>query len=328
MESFIFALSAVLPIILTVAVGYFIKRIGWADAGLAKTVNKLVFRIFLPIMLFLNVYSMESVAELRFGYIIYAALAVGIIFLISIPVVMLVTPRNDRRGPLLQGVFRSNYALIGIPLVQSIFGSAGVVSATLLSAVSIPLFNIFAVISLSLFGDGGGRPSIKKILLEIVKNPLIQAIFTGLCVLGVRALLVRYGIAFRLTDIKPVFTVLGYLSDLATPLALLMLGVQFDFSTVKELKRELIFGMIARAVAVPIIGLGVAYLFFRNSFGGAEFASLIAVFATPVAVSSVPMAQEMGADSRLAGQLVVWSTPLSAITVFLATFLLKLAGIF
>ncbi len=329
MESFIFAVSTVLPIIIMVAIGYIIKRIGLVGGDFAKTVNRLVFKLFLPVMLFLNIYSMDSISDIDLGYIGYAVVAVLIIFFVSIPLVMLVTKKNDRRGPLLQAGFRSNYALVGIPLVESLgVSAAGLASATLLSAVSIPLFNMLAVVSLSVFRDGAERPSVKKIILGIVKNPLIQGIFIGLCTVALRGLLVQYNIEFRLSDITPLYKVLTYLSDLATPLALLMLGIQFDFSTVKHLRRELIFGMIMRIVAVPLLGIGVAYVFFRDSFGGAEFAALIALFSTPVAVSSVPMAQEMGADSKLAGQLVVWSTPLSAVTVFIATLLLKIAGVF
>jgi predicted permease len=86
--------------------------------------------------------------------------------------------------------------------------------------------------------------------------------------------------------------------------------------------------VIIRSLIVPLLGIGIAYLFFRESFGGAQFAALVAVFCTPVAVSSVPMAQEMNADVSLAGQLVVFTTVSSAFTVFLASFLLKAAGIF
>ncbi len=329
MESFLFAVSTVLPIIIMVAIGYIIKRIGLVGDDFAKIVNKLVFRIFLPVMLFVNIYSMDSIADIDLGYIGYAVVAVLIIFFVSIPLVMLVTKKGERRGPLLQAGFRSNYALVGIPLVESLgVSAAGLASATLLSAVSIPLFNMLAVVSLSVFREGGERPSVKKIILGVVKNPLIQGIFAGLCVLGLRALLVGNNIDFRLADITPIYKVLTYLSNLATPLALLMLGIQFDFSTVRSLRRELVFGMIMRIIAVPLLGVGIAYVFFRDSFGGAEFAALVALFSTPVAVSSVPMAQEMGADSTLAGQLVVWSTPLSAITVFVATLLLKIAGVF
>ena len=164
--------------------------------------------------------------------------------------------------------------------------------------------------------------------MGIVKNPLIQSILLGILILVVRMVFVEHQIDFRLTDLRPLYTVLGYLSNLATPLALLMLGVQFEFSAVRELKREILFGTLIRTVLVPLLGLGIAYAFFRSSFDGAKFAALAALFATPVAVSSVPMAQEMGADHTLAGQLVVWTTLFSSVTVFVASFLLKLAGIF
>ena len=328
MDSLIFALEAVLPIILMVAIGYLIKKTGLLSADMAKIINKLVFRIFLPTMLFLNVYKIESLAKIELDYILYSVIAILLIFALAIPAVIMVTNRGDRRGALLQSTFRSNYALIGIPLAQSLFGQEGVSVATLLSAASIPLFNILAVISLSVFGRGEQKPGVKKILLGIAKNPLIQSVFLGLAILGVRALLVQNNISFRLTDVKPVYTVLGYLSSLATPLALLMLGVQFEFSAAKEMKREIAFGTMTRALIVPTLGIGIAFVFFRSSFDGAKFAALVALFTTPVAVSSVPMAQEMGADHTLAGQLVVWSTLLSAITVFVASFLLKWAGVF
>ncbi|MBE6653614.1 MAG: AEC family transporter [Ruminococcaceae bacterium] len=328
MDSLIFAFEAVTPIILMVAIGYLIKRIGFLTADMAKIINKLVFRIFLPSMLFLNVYKIDSLAALEFDYILYAVIAIILIFSLSVLVVMKITPQGDRRGALLQACFRSNYALIGIPLAASLFGQEGVAVATLLSAASIPLFNVLAVVSLSIFGRGNQKPSGKKILSGIAKNPLIQSILLGLLILGLRAVLVENQIAFRLTDIQPIYTVLGYLSNLATPLALLMLGVQFEFSAVKELKREILFGTLIRTVLVPLLGLGIAFLFLRSRFDGAQFAALVALFATPVAVSSVPMAQEMGADHTLAGQLVVWTTLISAVTVFIASFLLRLAGIF
>lgn len=328
MDSLIFALEAVLPIIIMVAIGYLIKRIGFLTGDMAKVINKLVFRIFLPVMLFLNVYKIESLSDIETGYIFYAVIATVVIFALSIPVVILVTKKGDRRGALLQACFRSNYALIGIPLAESLFGQAGVSVATVLSAASIPLFNALAVVSLSIFGNGEQKPSVKKILLGIVKNPLIQSIALGIVVLGIRAMFVNFDVGFRLSDVKPIYTVLDYLSRLATPLALLVLGVQFEFSAVKELKREILFGTLMRAFIVPVLGLGLAFICFRQSFGGAQFAALVALFATPVAVSSVPMAQEMGADYRLAGQLVVWSTLMSAVTVFIASFLLKAAGVF
>ena len=328
MESLFFAINAVSPIILTVAVGYWLKRIGMMNGDFSKKANRLVFRVFLPVMLFMNIYGIENIKSVSFGYVIYSVAALLILFAVALPSVMILTDKKKCRGALLQAVFRSNYALIGIPLASSLSPSNGAAVATLLSAFMIPVFNILAVIALAIFNNDGEKPNIKKVLIGIAKNPLILSICAGLVALGIRALLVNAGISFRISEIPAVWNTLKYLSNIATPLSLLVLGAQFEFSAISSLKREIITGTIIRSLIVPVLGIGIAFLAFRNSFDRAQFAALVAVFCTPVAVSSVPMAQEMGADAELAGQLVVFTTISSAFTVFIASFLLKSAGVF
>ena len=328
-KAFWFAVDAVTPIILLVMIGYLLKRIGILKAEFAKLLNKIVFRVFLPVTLFLNVYNITDFSATDLRYIVYALLMILALFAIAIPVTLLCTKHGDRRGPMVQVAFRSNYALVGLPLAFALFGAEGETLATLLSAVSIPLFNILAVISLSVFRrEEGKRAGVKGILLGIAKNPLIIGIALGAVMLGIRALFEQWGVSYRLTQIGPLFETLDYLSGVSTPLALIALGAQFEFSAIKEMRREIIVGTLSRVVLAPLLGVGIAYLFFRNQFGGAHFATFVALFATPVAVSSLPMAQEMGNNATLAGQYVVWTTILSAITIFLCSFLLSMAGVF
>ena len=330
MESFIFSVSAVAPIVLMVLIGYFLKSIGMMKEQFAKDANKLVFRVFMPVMLFLNIYKIKDLSGFDFGFIGYVLIALLIIFVVSIPAVIAVTKDKGRRGVLVQAAFRSGYSLIGIPLAESLYGTEGAIAATLLSAGVIPLFNILAVISLSMFSDGNEKEkiSVKKILIGIVKNPLIIGIAAGLAALGIRAIFESCGIEFRLGNITPVMTVIQYVSNLAIPMALLVLGAQFEFAAVASMKNEIIFGTVIRTVVVPAIFVSIAYFFFRGTFTAAHYACFVSVFATPVAVTTVPMAQEMDGDVTLAGQLVVWSTLVSALTVFLVTFLLKIGGAF
>ena len=325
MTDLIFAINATAPIVLTVVVGYFLKRLGMLDGNVARVLNKLVFRVFLPAMLFLNMYKIESLADVDFGFVWYTVIATVVLFCAAFGAVLLFTKENPKRGALLQSVFRANYALVGIPLATSLFGDEGAIAATVLSAFIIPVFNSLAVVGLSIFSSDK-KPSVKKILIGIVKNPLIQAIALGFVALGFRALFVKFGVTFRLTDVVPVYKTINNLSSVATPLALLVLGAQFDFAAIPHLKRHIIFGVAARNLIVPVLGIGIAY--FIGAFNGAHFATFVAVFCTPVAVSSVPMAQEMDADVSLAGQLVVWSTLFSALSIFLASYVLKLLGIF
>lgn len=326
LKSLIFTTEAVAPIILTVAIGYILKRLGIIPESLTKPLNKLVFRVLLPCLLFVNIYNISDFSTVRYGYIIYAVAATVIVFLLSLFLSRFATDERRRRGVLTQCAFRSNYALIGIPLATSLGVEGGAAIATLLSAVAIPLFNVLAVIALSVFGEGGEKTSVRKVLLGIVKNPLIQGVFAGLTVIGIRALFVLWGVSFRLSDVTVVFDVLDFLSRCATPIALLVLGAQFKFSAIGGMRREIIIGTLARSLIVPMAALAVAYFFFK--FTGAEFAAFVAMFATPVAVSSVPMAQEMGSDPELGGQLVIWTTIGCGVSLFLFIFALKLLHVF
>ena len=326
MEDIIFAVNAVLPIILMIVVGYFMKRIGLIKPDMALKLNTLVFRVFLPIMLFLNVYKIQNFNEIDFSFVLYAIGITVLLFAIGIPVMHVLFKENRQRSVMLQGIFRANYALVGIPLAESLFGSEGSIMASLLSAFIVPIFNILAVICLTIYSAGDKKPSIKGVLKGIAKNPLIQGIFCGLVALGIRAIFVKFNIGFRISDITPVYKTLQNLSSIATPLSLLVLGARFELSAIPHLKKHIIIGTINRCVIVPVLGISLAVLL--NRFSGAQFASFVACFCTPIAVSSVPMSQEMGADADLMGQLVVWSTVFSAFSIFIASYALKALGIF
>ncbi len=325
MESLIFALNATMPIVLTVAVGYFVKKVGLLNTDLGKRINKIVFNVLLPAMLFINVYDIEKLGSVDLNYVWYVlGFTVGL-FLIFIPIVNLLFPQKNQRGVILQSIFRSNYALIGIPLATALFAEEGAAIASLLAAFIVPVFNILGVICLCIYSDRE-KPSIKNILLSIAKNPLIIGVLSGLFALGIRALFVKWEINFRLRDVTPIFKTLEYLKSAATPMALLALGAQFEFSAISALKKQLFFGILIRSVLIPSLALTVAY--FMDCFSGAHFAAFVAMFATPVAVSTVPMCQSMGADHTLAGQLVVWTTTISSVVIFIVSFILKTVGVF
>ena len=328
MDAFIFATNAVVPIIAIVAIGYILKRIGFMTERFSLAANKLVFYVFLPCMLFLGVYRIEGLGGIDLGFVAYALAAELCIVVLSFVIITLTCKVRDRKGVLLQAAFRSNYALIGIPLAGALSGEAGVAVASLLSVVFVPVINVLAVIVLSVYGSGEVKPSAGKIALDITKNPLIISVLIGVGMLGVRAVLEKNGIFFRLSDVSAVYDVIEYLSGMATPMALLVLGARFEFSAVSALRREIILGTVMRTVFAPLVGIGGAYLFFSSNFTGAHFGAFVCAFATPVAVASVPMSQEMGGDATLAGQLVVWTTAVSSVTLFVLAYLLRLAGVF
>lgn len=324
MRDFLFALNAVSPIVLMVLFGYLLKRIGLLPKTVATQLNKIVFRTLLPIMLGLNIYKIQFGMQIDFSFILFGiGFLLTIFFLFLWPICRLV-PKKSQRGVVLQAVFRSNYALIGIPLATALYGEEGAILSTIMSVFTIPLFNMLAVFCLSLFSDQ--KANYKKILFGILKNPLIIGVASSALLLLIRLLFVRLGISFRLADLTPLYKVLNDLSDVATPLALLCLGANFEFSAIPALKKQIAMGVLLRCVIVPILGIGSALLL--GCFEGGHFAVFIALFTTPLAVSAVPMAQEMNGDHELAGQILVFTTIFSTFSIFLATFVFRLLGIF
>lgn len=328
-DAFVFAANAVFPIVLMIALGYVLKKTGLFSQDFLDTGNKLTFRVLIPALLYFNIYNIGSLGEINFGFILYGIAAVIGIFLTATVVTCLFTKEGGKRGALIQAAFRSNYAIIGLPLASALFGDKGAAAAGVMSAFCVPTFNILAVITLTIFNNDSkkGKIDVKKIFLGIVKNPLIIGTVLGLITLAVRELFALCNIGFRLRNIEFLYKTLENLKSICTPFALLVLGGRFEFSAVKRQLRYIVFGTLIRTVAVPVIGLAVAY-YFIPGLSGEHYATYIAVFATPVAVASAIMAKEMKADDELAGQLVVWTSLVSTVTIFIYVVFFRSMGIF
>ena len=310
MQNFLISFRVVFPIFLLMVLGWFIKRIKLVNDTTVKQVNQLIFRVFLPTMIFKNVYDSEIADVFNVRLIAFAALCVlGCIALLFL-IVPLVEKENARRGVLIQGIFRSNFVIFGLPITQALCGDGVTGTASVLIAMIIPIFNFFAVISLEVFQSN--KPNIRKILKGIVTNPLIIASVLGL-------LINFFGIRFP--SVLEGF--MGSVSSVTTPLALIILGASIQFSTVGRNAWHIVAGVGARLVLVPAVCLGLAVAL---GFRGAELAILLALFASPAAVSSFTMAQQMGGDDQLAGQMVMFGTTACVLTVFLWIFLFVQMG--
>ncbi len=334
MDVLVFSFNAILPLVILVALGYLLKRIGLFSDAFLDMGNKLVFRLFLPVMLFYNVYNIADFSEINWWFVLYGSAAIIVIFALCAAIVPLFVKENSRRGVIVQALGRSNYAIIGIPLAASLYGSTGAAAASVMSAFGIPLFNALSVMALAAFDrEKKAKINWRKMLKDIVTNPLIIAVFSGLIVLGVRTLFVRWGWNFRIksftvadTEVNFVYKAIEYIAQVTTPFALIILGGRFRFSATKRLWKPITAVCALRMLVIPAAAIGLAYLIVP-SLGGEHFASYIALFATPVAVSSAVMAKEMGGDDELAGQLVVWTTLVSGFTLFAIVATCKAIGL-
>ena len=326
MDTFLFALNAIMPIILLIFLGYFLKKKHFLEEDWFRKGNKLVFKVCLPVLLFTNVYKIESFSAIKWSVVLYAELAIFAVFFLGLLLVKATVPEEKQKGVILQCAFRSNFAIIGLPLAEALGGTEGVGIAAVLSAFSIPTFNVLAVIALSMFSknENGQRVNALDMVKKIVKNPLIIGVVCGLVALGIRAALPTNAEGlpvFSLSGNLPfLYTALNNVAKICSPLALIVLGGLFDFAAVKELKKQIIIGTATRVVVVPVAVLGLAVLLSQYTnlinFDATVYPALVALFGSPVAVSSAIMAQEMDNDGVLAGQLVVWTSIASIFTLF------------
>lgn len=310
MENLILSLNVVLPLFLLMAAGYVAKQLKLYDMNSHAVMNKLVFKLFLPVLLFKNIYQTSLDTEIDGRVFLFTVISVLVMFGLLFAVIPLLEKENRRRGVLVQGIGRSNFVLFGMPMAELLCGGE-MATTSLLIAVVIPMFNILSVIALETFR--GGRVQIRKILVGIAKNPLIISSLLGLVMLA-------SGLRFP----EPVDTAISDLSSIATPLALFLLGGAMEFSRVGANLRPLILGVTGKLIVMPAIFITAAVL---CGFRDIELASLMVLFMAPSAVSSYTMAQQMDADGELAGQQVVFTTAFSILTIFLIVLIMKTLGL-
>ena len=310
MDNLILSFNVVLPIFLCILLGYFLRRIRMVDTPSLNVMNKLCFKVFLPIYLFNNIATTNLAAAFNGKLLATAYLGVTAQFILLMLLIPRLEKENSRRGVLIQAMFRSNFALFGLPLALSLCGTEKVGPTSILVGFTVPLFNILAVVSLESFR--GGKPSIKKMAKGIATNPLIIASLLG--------------IAFNLLGFTLPGAVQKSVNDLggvATPLSLVALGGSFTVSKVKEYKKQLTIGVLGRLVFSPLIMVSAGILLgFRNEM----LIPLLIMSGAPTAVSSFPMAQQMDGDGELAAGLVVFTSALAILSMFLWIFVLKQLG--
>ena len=304
-KDLIFSANVVVPIFLIILLGYALTRIKLWDAHFLKVANEVCFKCLLPVLLFYNVATANIFEVFNGRLILYvclcACLLCGLLFLIF----PLFIKDPKRRGVMIQGTFRSNFLLFGVPLGLSIGGAEGAVLAAVVASFYVPVINMLSVISLYAFSDAPNK-SLKSALIGIVKNPLIIGGVSGLIFS-----LIRNYIGFEIPTI--VDTTLSNIKSTATPIAFLILGGDLKFGNMLRNVKFSIISVFGKIVLIPAVMLTVSALL---GFNQLEMAILIAVFATPNAVSSYAMARNYEADYELAGEIITLGTLLSIFTMF------------
>ena len=312
LESFMVALNAVAPFMILLGIGFLAVRTGLTDRAFMNRLNALNFRLFFPFLMFNNIYSATPEGLPSVTLLIAGPLSVILLILILMLVVPRIVKENSRRGVIIQAVFRSNFIIYGIPLTTYVFGAERSSVCGMMVMIMVSLFNIAAVIVLEIFRDGG-KVRLKPLLLGLLKNPLLQG-----CAAGLLFFLLR----IRLPGF--IASPVSSLATMATTLAMIVLGANLVFEEIRKNRKTITVVLLVRLIFLPLITLPLGWLI---GLRGVELFLILMIFGTPVATASYPMAQNMGGDGQLAGQLVFVSTVASLGSIFLFIFLMSRLGL-
>lgn len=310
-DSFWVALGVVIPMILLMAVGAGVRAAGFIDRPTMQRMDKLTFRLFMPVLLFKNIYETDLSLHFNLREILFALGALLAVFAFA-----LLVPRRLVKGPaqaasIGQAIVRSNYILFGISVAQSIYGEGNTGPVALLGAIVVPVTNAMSVVILELGRSGQAKPG--QIFRSILKNPMVIAALTAFLFMA---------LPFRIPAL--LWSVVRDIAGVTTTISFISLGVSLDLGQARDNRRLLGLGVFLRMVVVPLIFLPISV---AMGFRGPTLCALLVLFAAPAAVASYPMAVAMGADGPLSGQLVCVTTLVSVFTMFCFTFLFRTLGL-
>ncbi len=309
----IYSINAILPIFLLVVLGFVLRKSGKVDEKFMETADWVVFKIALPVMLFLEVATGSINHEMDRKLILYLVISVTTVFFLVSLLCALFMKDKSKRGAFVQGSCRSNFAILGVPLAVNMFGEVGGQAIAFAMPFIILMFNGYSVILLSVFSEGeekrDGKGMAFAVLKDVVTNPLVLAVAAGLPFMF-----------FEISLPAVADKTLKYLSELATPLALISLGANFRTESLKGRVGYAILGAVIKTVILPLVAVTVAVCI---GLRGPSLGVVLICFGAPSAVSSYIMAKKMGNDYDLAAQILLLSTMLCVLTVFVGIFILK-----
>jgi malonate transporter len=313
LDNILFTANIVAPVFLIIAVGYFAKRIKIINEVFVDVTAKFVFQISLPVFIFLKISVLDLSQVFEFKQIIYIYLGTIVTyFLIWFSTIHFINNPKDKSA-FIQGAFRGNYAIVGLALISNLFGHDALGKATIILAFLLPLYNVLAVIVLTIPLKTEEKSIIKSAFYDILLNPLILAVL--------------FALPFSFFKIKlpeMFITTGGFLSDLALPLALVGIGGSINTENLKRASNLAFTSSIIKIVLIPIILTFGAYLL---GYKDIDLGIMFILFACPTAIASFIMADVMGANSKLAGNIIMITTLGSVFTISLGILILKSFGL-
>jgi malonate transporter len=312
MEQFLFTLTTIAPVFLICFLGIFLRKVRLINDDFVRISSQLVFTVALPALIFIELSETDFLQIFQGFQILYVLGATTIAFILIWCTAKFFISRGQDLGTFVQGSFRSNYAIVGFAIIVNLFGKHALSQASVILVFVMPLYNLLAIIVLTATRHQEKRLNIIKTGLHILGNPLIIATIVSMPFS-----------TFRIPIPKVVSSTASYLSSLALPLALIGIGGSLNTKSIIKASRLAFVATVIKLILMPGV---FTYIAICLGFRGEDLAVMFLLFASPTAVASFVMAKAMGANSKLAGNIVLMTTLGASVTITLGVFILKSLG--
>ena len=332
MENLIFSINATLPIFLLMVLGYIFNKIGIIDEKAAGWMNKFVFKVALPLLVFEDLAEQDFAGSWDGKFVLFCMFATIASIIVITLFGKLVVKNRSRRGEFIQGAYRSSAALLGLAFIHNIYGTASTGMAPLMILGSVPIYNICAVIILTFTAPGKSSDDssdsndkenaskvqnhsalIRSSVIGILTNPIILGIFIGM----IWSLL-------KIPQIKIFKEVVNDIGKMATPLGLMSMGATFDFKkAIGDIKPAIVASFIKLFLLVAIFMPIAIFL----GFSGEQVVALLVMLGSATTVSSFIMAKSMGHEGTLSSSIIMMTTFGCSFSLTFWLFVLKTFGI-
>ena len=277
------------------------RKLGWMDEVFAAKMNKFVFLVPLPVLLFEQLATVDFSEVWDIKFILFCFVVTAISITISTLISLLWKDRSVK-GEFIQATYRSSAALLGIAFIQNIYGTAGM--APLMIIGSVPLYNIMAVVVLSVFKPGNNsfdKALVKKTLKGIATNPIIIGIVAGFV-----------WSALKLPMPSILHKTVSSIGATATPMGLMSMGATFEMKKATSKMKPTLVAVFMKLVGFCVVFLPMAALLgFRNE----EMIAILVMLGSATTVSCFVMARNMGHEGTLSSGVIMMTTLLSAFTL-------------
>lgn len=332
---FMYAANAILPIILMLFTGFLLRKIGFMSKEYLAMANKVNFRFLIPVMLVYNIYNIKGLGAIQWDIVLLTVVLLLLFCFVGCLIAKFTISDWRKRAVVAITVFCANFGIIGIALVNGLCGPEGAALASMIFGFTLPITAVLPVLLFTLFDKSNvGSHSIKGIILDLVKNPLMEGAVIGLSCLFIRQFIPTDEtgqLVFSISGSLPfLYSTIGTIAGAAAPMSLVVLGGMLDFSSFKGNSKEVIMITLWRVLFTPALGLLIVFLLSKSGIvpcGPAEYACFIALLGGPMSFTTAILAGEMGADDNFARQLIVTTHLTPSFTIFAFVVLFRYFGL-